>query len=558
MELAAQTIERGAPRALPRLLARPRRVVLGLLALALVVYAIPLGEQRSFWNQDEARVALLARETLRHGLRLPVKVRDEPYLNKPPLYFWSVALVSWPAGRVSEQTAAIPSLIAALAALGGTFAIARLLSGPLAGLLALAVVGTSPGFYLHSHALLPDMALTAWLTWVLYFLLAVLRDDVVPRRAHLVGLYACIAGAMWIKGLPALLVVPAGMAAVLAARGRSSFTATVASLRPLLGFGLVAAAMLPWAVPYLLSPGHDTGQSSNAATALSWYLDRFDRVSSIPLTAGLIAFLPWALWGVVLAVWWRRAPERTAYRPVIAWGAVTMGLIALAVQQRGRYLLPVYPIFAVLLAGAVTGMTARTRALVRANIGVVLFLMAVALLQLGHLVLGRRGRHMTTPLASLLDVSREGPLLGLIMLVGLLLAFRALWTRASPTAAVGWVAAALACVLFVEGWLYPGRLNGQMPISAFAQAMRPRLEKGVPIMGFPDANLAFDFYLDHPVHEVPKVGVIRSSLEYPASGNLLLRQSTWQELRPLAHRSWCAMGQAGYGSRAIVMVGPCQ
>ena len=552
MELSAQALERERQGAASRLVARPRLALVALLALALVVYAIPLGE-RSLWNQDEARQALLARATLRHGVRLPVKVRDEAYLNKPPLYFWSVALVSWPSGHVSQHTAAIPSVVAALAALAGTFAIARLLSGPVAGLVAVALVGTSPGFYLHSHALLPDMALTAWLTWVLYFLLAAVRDET-PSRAHLLGLYGCIAGAMWIKGLPALLVVPAGAAAVLAARGRSGF----APLRPLLGFAAVAVLMLPWAIPYLLTPGHDSGQSTDAGTALAWYLNRFDRVSSIPLTGGLISFLPWTLWGAVLVAWWRRAPERVAYRPVVAWAAVTMVLIALAVQQRARYLLPVYPVFAVLVAAAVTGITARTRALMRVNTGIVLILAALALVQATRLVLGRRAGHNATQLTSMLDVSREGPLLVLLVLVGLLLALHALWTRGSPAAAVGWIAAAMACVLFVEGELYPARMNEQMPIEAFAEAMRPQLEKDVPILGFPDANLAFDFYLDHPVQEVAKVNVIRATLDYPASGNLLLRPSTWHELRPHAHRSWCVMGQAGRGTRSVVMVGPCR
>jgi 4-amino-4-deoxy-L-arabinose transferase-like glycosyltransferase len=552
VELSAQAIEREGQGATSWLVARRRRALVALLALALVIYAIPLGE-RSFWNQDEARVALLARDTLRHGLRLPAKTRDEAYLNKPPLYFWSVALVSWPGGRVSEHTAAIPSLIAALAALGGTFAIAQLLSGPVAGLVALAVVGTSPGFYLHSHALLPDMALTAWLTWVLYFLLAALRDET-PSRAHLIGLYGCIAGAMWVKGLPALLVVPAGAAAVLAARGRSGF----APLRPLLGFAVVAVLMLPWAIPYLLTPGHHAGQTTNAGTALSWYLDRFRHESSIPLTGGLISFLPWTLWAAVVAVWWRRAPERVAYRPVVAWTAVIMVLIALAVQQRARYLLPVYPAFAVLVAGAVTGITARTRALVRANIGVVLFLIALTVVLAGRFALVRRAGHKATQLTSMVDVSWEGPLLVVIVLLGLLLALRALWTRGSPATAVGWIATAMACMLLVEGWVYPRRMNEQMPIGAFAEAMRPRLEKGVPIIGFPDANLAFDFYLDHPVQEVAKINVIRSTVEYPAGGNLILRQSTWQELRRHAHGSWCEMGQAGVGTRSFVMVGPCR
>ena len=79
MELSAQALERERQGAASRLVARPRLALIALLALALVIYAIPLGE-RSLWNQDEARQALLARNTLRHGLRLPVKVRDEAYL----------------------------------------------------------------------------------------------------------------------------------------------------------------------------------------------------------------------------------------------------------------------------------------------------------------------------------------------------------------------------------------------------------------------------------------------------------------------------------------------
>src|SRR4029450_1536746 len=106
------------------------------------------------------------------------------------------------------------------------------------------------------------------------------------------------------------------------------------------------------------------------------------------------------------------------------------------------------------------------------NIGVVLFLMALTLVQGARLALGRRAGHTATQLTSMLDGSREGSLLVLVMLVGLGRALRALWTRSSPAAAVGWIAAALACVLFVEGWLYPARLNAQMPILAFAEAMR--------------------------------------------------------------------------------------
>jgi 4-amino-4-deoxy-L-arabinose transferase-like glycosyltransferase len=553
MSLSVPAADRAEPGERLRSPARLRWLVAALLVAAAVTYAIPLGE-RSLWNQDEARVALLARDTLRHGLHLPVTVRGDAYLNKPPLFFWTVALVSWPAGDVSEHTAPIPSVAAALAALAGVFALGRLLSGPRTGLVALIVLGTSPGFFVHSHQVVPDMALTAWLTWSLYFLLAALREDV-PSRAQLIGLYGCIAGALWVKGVPALLVLPAATAAVLSERGRRG----LAPLRPVLGLTVVAVTMLPWAIPYFLAPG--SGQSTSATTALMWYLDRVDRVSSIPLTGGLVAFLPWAAWLLVVALWWRGAPERVAYRPVLVWTLVAAGLIALAVQQRSRYLLPLYPAMALLIAAAVTGVTARARELLRLATGLVLALIALTLyqglMQGVKLALGRHHGRPVTPLAALLDLSREGPLIMLLILVALALALRALWAHRSPTGAVVWIAAGLGAVLFIEAWLYPGRLTEQVPIGAFAATVRPRLEQEVPILSYPDGNLAFDFYLDHPVREVNDIDVVRSNLQQPVSGYLLLRQPVWQQHKPQAHDSWCPIVEAGIGQRAFVLLGPC-
>ena len=50
------------------------------------------------FNQDEVRYAMLAREVVDHSRWILPHVRGEVYLNKPPLFFWAVALVSLPAG----------------------------------------------------------------------------------------------------------------------------------------------------------------------------------------------------------------------------------------------------------------------------------------------------------------------------------------------------------------------------------------------------------------------------------------------------------------------------
>ena len=74
-----------------------------LLLVAAVVFALPVG-RRPLYNQDEVRYAILARDVAENGHWFLPRVRDQIYLNKPPLFFWAVALVSLPAGRVSDVT----------------------------------------------------------------------------------------------------------------------------------------------------------------------------------------------------------------------------------------------------------------------------------------------------------------------------------------------------------------------------------------------------------------------------------------------------------------------
>jgi 4-amino-4-deoxy-L-arabinose transferase-like glycosyltransferase len=526
--------------------------LLGLLALAALAYALPLRD-RPLWHQDEARVALLAGDTLERGPRLPARVREEPYLNKPPLYFWSVALVAWPAGHVSERTAPIPSVIAALVTLVGVFAAGRTLTGPSTGLVAVAVLATSPGFFLHSHQVLPDMALTAALTWALYFLLRALRA-LKPRPAHLVGFYAGLAVALWIKGMAALIVLPAGLAATVAVRGWRG----VGDLRPGLGLTLVAAAMLPWAIPYALAPGYESSQSVGAGAAVEWYLDRNRHSTSFPLVDGVVMFLPWALWLIPAALWWWRAPYRVTYRPVVAWILVEVVLLALSVQQRSRYLLIVYPLFSLLVAAAVTAPGAGARALVRINRAVV-GLLAAALVATGAWVFLRGDRvRAATSLGSSLNVSAEGPFLLVLLLAGLAGAFLALRAGGSPARALACVAGSLALVLLVEAWIYPARLIAQTPVRAFAQEARPKLDPRLPVLGHPDASLAFDLYFDHPVREVPQRSAVVRRLEHPAEGALLLREKGWAELGAAAHPSWCPLARAAIDEREFILVGACR
>ena len=530
-------------RMIERLTASRCVLLLALLGAAAVVYALPMGT-RPIWNQDEARAVLLAEDTLRHGLRLPARVRDAPYLNKPPLFFWSVGLAAWPAGRVSDRDAPIPSVVSALATLLGVFAIGRRLSGTRAGFLALVVLATSPGFFLLSHSVLPDMMFAAWLTWALHFLLRALAAQP-PGRAHLLGFYLCLAGAFWTKGPPALLGVLAAVAAGVASGGFRRLW----SLRPVTGLGLVALTALPWAIPYALTPGGQSSQAVGVRYALTWYVDRYRHLSSIPLGDGLIAFLPWTLWLVPAAIWWRSTPDRQAYRPVLAWMAVFLVLLALSVQQRERYLLPVYPLFALLVAGTATTAPPHARSILRANAVILGAVLAAAVAAAGWLVVAP---------AFVSGAPWELALVAALAVAGSAMALWDLRAHRSPERAAWWIAGALGCVLLLEAKTYPSRHAADRPIREFAARVRPVLEPGARLLAHPDANLAFDLYLDRPIIEVVAREAIATRLHGPAAGGVLFRERDWQALRGTAHSSWCPVERVAIDARAFVLVAPCR
>jgi 4-amino-4-deoxy-L-arabinose transferase-like glycosyltransferase len=531
-----------------RLTTRQRVLLVALLSAAAIVYAMPVG-RRPIGIADEARQALLAEDTLRHGLRLPAQVRDEPYLHKPPLFFWSVALAAVPAGHVSDRNASIPSLVAALAALLGVFFLGRQLSGAHTGFLAFAVLATSPGFFLRSHQVLPDMMLTAWLTWALVFLVWGLQS-LPPRLGHLVGFYFCVAGALWTKGLPCLMVIPAGVAALAVSVG----VRKLPLFRPVTGLVLVALTALPWAIPYSQTPGREASETISVWHASMEYLNHFRHHPSIPFVDGLIEFLPWTLWLVPSAVWWRLTPDRKSYRPVLAWMAAFLLLLGLSVYQRAHYLLPVYPLFALFVAASVTTAASSARSLLWIH-GVILVALIATMLAAG-------GWLLLTPRISMPAFVSGTPWKGTVLLgVALAGSAIALWLllgHRSPSRALSWMAATLALVLLLGSGAYSSGLASTYSIQAFADGVRGSLERDAPITAYPDGNLVFDLYLDRPIVEVTDRDVVARRLEGRSAGELLLRVNDWARLRRSADPSWCSMGTVALGSRSYVLLGRCR
>ena len=117
-------------RPVPRGVNSDRLAFVVVLAFAIAVLAIPIG-RAPIWAGNDARWVLLARDVVEHGRWLMPEIRGLPNegLYKPQLFTWSIALASLTSGHVTEFTAALPSAVSALAAVGGIVAIGSLLWG---------------------------------------------------------------------------------------------------------------------------------------------------------------------------------------------------------------------------------------------------------------------------------------------------------------------------------------------------------------------------------------------------------------------------------------------
>jgi 4-amino-4-deoxy-L-arabinose transferase-like glycosyltransferase len=520
-----------------------RLAVAGVLLLAVVLTALPAG-QRPFWSQDEARFAVLARDIVEHGRWLVPEQRGEPYLNKPQLYFWSIALASLPGRRVTEWTAALPSVLSALATVAGVVAAGRLLWGAAAGVLAGAVLGTAPVFFYFGHQVLSDVMMNAWLTWALYWLLRAWRDG--WAAAPLVAFYACVGGAVLSKG-PAGLVGLAGALAVgLATEGRRG----PRRLRPLAGLGVLALVLAPWIASYVATAGAGGMGEVVARDYTSVYFRPALGPRLMQMLNAIVSFLPWAM--LLLAVpWaWRRDTD-AGWRLVLLWTLTAWVLLTLSGNPRSRYLLPLYPGLALLTAG----LLARVRGAAAAVwLGRAVLLVAAAILGLAAAVLALDLRSVAGSEGQVFvpEAPWERAAIAGLGVGGAVVLARLARRRAFVAAGLA-LAGILAGVLLVEGLTYPARyarLFDVRPLAAAAAAQPGR----PPVVGYPDLRISYDFYLGRAAEEVASREALDALLRSPTPRVLVMSRRDWDAIAPTAP-GWRVLAERVVGQRAMVAVG---
>lgn len=355
----------------------------GRLALVLAG-SIPLlffdFGRRFLATNDETRFPLLARDILAHGHWLLPQLNGAPYLSKPPLYAWLIALASWPTGGVTQRNAALVSVLAALAVVLGTYWIATRLFGRGVAMPAGLIAVTTAGVFSQARIPMPDMALCAMFTAAMAAYVAAEFDG---RRSRLVLFYAAVGGAFWLKGPVGLLPLAVIIADTLATHGGQG----PARLVSLPGLALLGLLLAPW--PFLATAAGGTRFVHTVVVndLLLWYVQPRGwswRLITGPLGQAFTILLPWSL--ILPAALW--AATRTAdpnrgrrLRLLLLWLVVMFAFLAVSSQQRFRYYLPLCPPAALLIAAWYSSLQLRRPSIVFARV----WILVAAGLSLGQM-----------------------------------------------------------------------------------------------------------------------------------------------------------------------------
>ena len=337
-----------------------------ILGTWLVVY-IPGLFHPSLLDDADSVHAEASREILLNHDWVTLYVDGIRYLAKAPLMYWMVA-VSYKLFGISEWQTRLPLVLSVLLLACGVYVFGRRFFGKEAGFYAALITITSPGFYVFTRFLIPEVLVAIFLTLGLYFFL-IASEQSEPSLWLCWGIAVTVALNVLTKSLIGL-VFPVGiMLAYLFLTGGLKKIWKLHPLSSTLVFLLVA---VPWhALAAIRNPAQPTGPEKGFLW--SYFInEQFMRFLNrrIPHDYGkvplflfygllLLWILPWcaflfpALKEIPLSfrTWRDRLDSRGRANLLLAvWITVIVGFFSFSSRQE-YYSLPAVPALALLTAG---------------------------------------------------------------------------------------------------------------------------------------------------------------------------------------------------------------
>lgn len=347
---------------------------LGFIALALS--ALVLGLNNDLQEFDPTQYAEIARRISESGDWAHFQDVFGPYLDKPPVTLWLIALCIRLLGPTSIAVR-LPSLFAGIALVGTTFLIGRRLWDRRTGAVAAALLASSAAFQLMVADPKIDMVVTALMTFSVYCLLAA-RDRpwmMVPAWLGM-GLGVLTKGPIGLVA-PLAAVFPEAIRQRWGARPGAPAASLWEKLRPFqpwFGLPIVAACLLPWYSAVVDDFGLKGVRFLLWDQSFGRLFERSYRNQTSPLffTHTLLwAFLPFtpillfSLGRAALAQWRSPGFAPRESRVVLWWLLIPFVAISASSYKLPQYLYWLAPPAALLAADALRGLGHATKAMER-------------------------------------------------------------------------------------------------------------------------------------------------------------------------------------------------
>jgi hypothetical protein len=192
-----------------RPVANPGRPPIFHLFLVLAVPAVLLYPclKFSLLEPDESRYAQIPREMLARGDLVVPTLQGEPYLDKPPLFYWLVAGIYRLFGSYDWSARLVPAL-AVHACILVTYLFGRRWLGEAAAFRGALVLALSPGFLGMGRLLILDGLLSLWTTLALFSAYEATRSNRLRWGWWVLGGAACGLGVLTKGPVAPLLLIP--------------------------------------------------------------------------------------------------------------------------------------------------------------------------------------------------------------------------------------------------------------------------------------------------------------------------------------------------------------
>ena len=313
--------------------------------VGLLIFFWGLGSQ-NLLSLNEGRRALVIKEMFAAGHWLVPTLNGELYLTKPPLFYWLALFFSSIVGSFNEWTVRLPSAISALAVVCITYRYAAGRFGKLAALFSTQMLLMNLGFAMLARRSEIEMLLTALCFSSLVCALNYLEQP--AKKLFLYLSFLFLGMAVLTKGPVAMLFVILPLIVVLLwTRDRN--------LKHFFSDWLAWLIFIVVSLSWYLAISYEFGFHIWATIAQH---DMWEKMQAAEVAKPLLSYAGWIIVDSLFLVallalrpkrWLYALTQNTEGKALLVSALVPFLVFSLFTNKHAKYLLPIYPVLALLL-----------------------------------------------------------------------------------------------------------------------------------------------------------------------------------------------------------------